>query len=91
MWSNVGHMARTPITLPFDPRRLREQRERRGLTQENLSQRTADAGHRVDRSTIAHLENGRRSPLAATLKRLADALDLTVDDLLVTAQKGRAS
>lgn len=78
-------MARTPITLPFSPERLRELRERRGLTQEDLSDRTAVAGHRVDRSTIAHLENARRSPLARTLKRLADGLEVEVDELLERA------
>jgi transcriptional regulator with XRE-family HTH domain len=64
---------------------LREQRERAGLTQWDLSDRTAEAGRRVDRSTIAHLENGRRSPLARTLKSLADALGVEVDDLLERA------
>lgn len=75
-------MARTPIKLPFDPDRLREQRERLGLTQEALADLTATAGHRVDRSTIAHLENARRSPLARTLKILADAMSIPVDALL---------
>lgn len=75
-------MARTPITLSFERRRLRELRERAGLSQEGLSDRTAVAGHRVNRSSIAHIENGRRSPLASTLKALADGLGVKVDDLL---------
>lgn len=84
-------MARTPISLAFEPSRLREARERLGLTQEELARRTAELGRRVDRSTIAHLESGRRSPLAGTLKRLADALDLQVDDLLARKPAARAS
>lgn len=83
-------MARTPISLPFDPTRLRDQRERHGLTQEDLAQLTVDQGHPVERSTISHLENGRRSPLARTLKSLADALDIQIDDLL-HEPVGRAS
>lgn len=84
-------MARTPITLPFSPDRLREQRERAGLTQEDLANLTAERGQFVERSTISHIENGRRSPMARTLKALADALGITVDDLLAERPKRRAS
>lgn len=88
MWPHVRYiaaMARTPISLPFSPDRLREQRELLGLTQEDLAQRTADRGRPVERSTISHLENGRRSPLARTLKSLADAMEIEVRDLLERA------
>lgn len=78
-------MARTPISLPFSPDRLREHRERAGLTQEGLAELTAERGQPVERSTISHIENGRRSPLARTLKSLADALEIGVDDLLERA------
>jgi transcriptional regulator with XRE-family HTH domain len=84
-------MARTPISLPFNPDRLRVQRERCGLTQEDLAQRTVDQGTPVERSTISHLENGRRSPLARTLKSLADALGVGIDELLDKPPVGRAS
>lgn len=75
-------MARTPLSLPFSPSRLRGLRERRGLLQEDLARLTTAAGHTVARSTISHLESGDRSPLPPVLKSLADALGVKVDDLL---------
>lgn len=44
-------------------------RKRAGLTQEQLAARM-----HVDRTTIAKLETGRRSPLLATLQRYATAV-----------------
>lgn len=56
---------------------LRVFRDWRGLTQDGLA---SAAG--VNRVQIANIEGGKRSGSAATLKRLADALGLTVDDLI---------
>ena len=36
----------------------------------------------VDRGYISNLESGKRNPTLATIKRIADALDVSVDRLL---------
>lgn len=57
--------------------RLAEVRQAHGMTQEKLSELTG-----VHRVTIARIETGDTSPKAETLKRLADALGVLVDDLM---------
>lgn len=52
---------------------IRSAREKRGWTQEQLAVH-AD----VSRSTIQNLENGRRQPHRASLRRIADTLGLDV-------------
>jgi len=56
---------------------LVQARQAQGMTQEQLSE--ASGVHRV---TIARIETGEVSPKAETLKRLADALGVLVDDLM---------
>lgn len=36
----------------------------------------------VDRAYISNLESGKRNPTLATIKRIADALNISVDRLL---------
>ena len=55
---------------------LRVYRDLRGMTQAALA---AKAG--VGRVTIAEIETGRKQGSIATLRRLADALGVTLDDL----------
>jgi transcriptional regulator with XRE-family HTH domain len=65
--------------------RIKEIREARGLTQKALAERIPpdDEGRRVHRPSITMLENGVfRNPGALMLKRLAAALEVSVDDLL---------
>jgi transcriptional regulator with XRE-family HTH domain len=57
--------------------RLRKIREEKGLTQAELAQRSG-----LQPSAIAHFEAGRRSPSLDNLRRLADALSVTLDYLL---------
>ncbi len=57
--------------------RLRTTRESKRLSQTDLAKR-AD----LQPSAISHFENNRRSPSFDNLKRLADALGVTVDYLL---------
>jgi transcriptional regulator with XRE-family HTH domain len=57
--------------------RLREIREMKKWNQDDLARR-AD----LQPSAISHFENGRRHPSFDNLKRLADALNVTVDYLL---------
>lgn len=56
---------------------LREIRKAHGMTQEELS---AFSG--VNRVSIAKYETGKSDPSLETAKRLADALGVTVDDLI---------
>ena len=57
--------------------RLRKTREGKGLTQGELAQKAGLQG-----SAISHFESGRRSPSFDNLRRLADALSVTIDFLL---------
>lgn len=60
-----------------DEQPLKVWREQRGLTRAELATKTGlTPGH------IAHIETGRRQGTADTLRRLATALDVTVDDLM---------
>lgn len=52
-------------------------RERRGLTQVALGQRAGMAP-----ASISHFETGQRVPSLDSLVKLADALDVSVDELL---------
>jgi transcriptional regulator with XRE-family HTH domain len=56
---------------------LRNTREKKGLSQLELAQKTG-----FQPSAISHFESGRRSPSFENLKRLADALSVTIDYLL---------
>ncbi len=57
--------------------RLRRIREDKRLTQSDLAARTG-----FQPSAISHFESGRRSPSFDNLKKLADALAVTIDFLL---------
>lgn len=57
--------------------RLRHIREQKQLTQAELAQKFG-----VQPSAISHFESGRRSPSLDNLKRLADALAVTIEYLL---------
>lgn len=61
---------------PIFARRLREIRELRGLSQGDLADKIGkEAG------LISHFEKARRAPSLLVLKRLADALQVTIDYL----------
>lgn len=62
--------------------RIRSARENRGWTQEQLAVH-AD----VSRSTIQNLENNRRQPHRGSLRRIADALGIGVDDLRAESER----
>jgi len=57
--------------------RLRKTREDKGLSQSELAEKTG-----LQPSAISHFESARRSPSFDNLKRLADALSVSVDSLL---------
>lgn len=60
---------------------IREQRLRRGWTQEDLAQHCADAGVHVTHTTISKIERGAQVPRPKLRAVLADLLDLDVVDL----------
>ncbi|MSO93903.1 MAG: XRE family transcriptional regulator [Rhodospirillales bacterium] len=55
---------------------VRVYREVRGLTQQALAERVG-----VGKSFLSQVEKRGKSPSVAVLRRLADALDVTLDDL----------
>ncbi len=63
--------------------RLREHRNRRGLTQMELA-KLSDVG----RATIADLEAGKRGAYKETVKKLAKALKVKPHELRSTGEKG---
>jgi DNA-binding XRE family transcriptional regulator len=56
-------------------RRISKERERAGLTQNELSKRTG-----LQQSHISMLENGKHSPSRATIEKIAAALGKSVSD-----------
>lgn len=66
--------------------KLKEYREYKSMTQEQLANKIG-----VAKSTIAGYEKGNRTPDVKKIKKLADALGITGDDLLETNTIKRAS
>jgi transcriptional regulator with XRE-family HTH domain len=62
---------------------LRRIREERGLSQRALADRAG-----VVKSTIYEAEAGRRIPRIQTLEKLADALGVSIVDLLPSRKRG---
>ena len=58
-------------------RRLREQRARKGLSQEELAEQAG-----LSLRTIQRIENGETAPRGDTLKRIAAALKVSPDELI---------
>ena len=61
---------------------VRRARYQRGYSQEELAELAA-----LDRTYISGLERGLRNPALSTLRRLADALDLRLSRLFLTAEQ----
>jgi transcriptional regulator with XRE-family HTH domain len=75
-------MRRTPVALPFSGAKLRALRQRQGLRQVDLSDKTAADGRRVQRAHISRYENGETVPTVTTFRALVQALGCEPDDLL---------
>lgn len=58
-------------------KRLQELRDERGLSQEQLAKKSM-----LQSSAISHFETGARKPSFDNLRKLADALETTVDYLM---------
>lgn len=69
-------MARGDDPQPALGTAIRELRDKRGVTQEDLAH---DAGITV--GTLSLIERGRSNPAWGTVKRIAKALDTTMGDL----------
>jgi len=65
--------------------RLRMARKSKRLSQTDLAKRADFLP-----SAVSHFENGRRSPSFDNLRKLADALEVTVDYLLGRAQEPKS-
>ena len=57
--------------------RVKRTREMRGLSQADLAKKTG-----LQPAAVSHFETGQRSPSFDNLRRLADALEVSVDYLL---------
>ncbi|HEY3115815.1 MAG TPA: helix-turn-helix transcriptional regulator [Chloroflexota bacterium] len=65
--------------------RLKNIRERRALTQQDLAERAG-----VNRVTVARLEGGVDQPLPGTVRKLADALGVAPEELMDQADLEKA-
>ena len=65
---------------------LREMREARGLTQEDVARELNRS-----KSTVSLYECGKASPRAKVLPRYAELLEVTVDELLRAAAQAEAA
>jgi transcriptional regulator with XRE-family HTH domain len=66
--------------------RLRQERERKGLSQTDLANKSG-----LQPSAISHFETRKRSPSFENLKKLADALSVTIDYLMGRAEEPKGS
>ncbi len=83
-WVYSPNMGFRELTDSRFGRRVREQRERREWSQEELAKRLTDMGIQVYPSTIAKIESEKK-PRAARLGEavgIADLFDLSLDELL---------
>lgn len=65
-----------PVGLRFEVPRLRDARDRRGLTLKQLAERSG-----VALSSLNRLENGRHLAYPSTVQKIAAALNVTVEQL----------
>lgn len=61
---------------------IRALREQRGWTLEDLAQKTQRS-----RAYLSRVENGQRTPSRITMHRIANALEVPIDDLVTPREK----
>jgi transcriptional regulator with XRE-family HTH domain len=71
-----------PTSLPFSGTKLANLRARKGLTNDQLSQRCGELGYPVTHSTLGKIERGIHLPSPGLPPVLAAALDVELDELL---------
>ena len=64
--------------------RLREVRERKALSQQELATKAG-----LSRGTVNRIEAGAEEPYPATVRKLAAALDVQPDDLMAPSGSGK--
>ena len=69
--------------MRFDPAALFRARSQKGLTQEQLA---VAAG--TSFTTVNRLEGGKIEPTLATINKLASALEIDADELLIFEENG---
>lgn len=69
-------------TLPYDAKKIRDLRERAGLSRKQLAART---GHHP--ASLRNIEGNRKNASAVTLARIALALGVDLDDITLTEQE----
>ena len=74
--------ARDPLKLFSD--RLREMREKRGISQQKLSELAG-----LNRNYVSDVERGRRNPCLNNIVKLAEALDVAPGELFRAFDKRR--
>ncbi|PWB38334.1 MAG: DNA-binding protein [Parcubacteria group bacterium] len=67
-------MTNSSRKLGVNVRRIREEK---GMTQGDLCRKLA-----LDRAYLSNVESGKKNPTLATIERLAEALGVSVDELL---------
>lgn len=83
-------MANTPVSLPFDGKKARREREIQGLTLPELAERCEQAGLRINVTTLYRWEEGKFRPSAPRLKVLTRALNVKVEELLTEVRQESA-
>ena len=72
------------MTVRVDRRKLFEARYLKGLSQNALA---VKAG--VSNLTVANIENGLRTPVPSSIRRVCEALDLRVEDIIEVVETVR--
>jgi transcriptional regulator with XRE-family HTH domain len=66
-------------TIPYNAEKIRDLRERAGLSREQLAERT---GHHP--ASLRNIEGNRKNASAVSLARIACALGVDLDDITLT-------
>lgn len=66
-------------TIPYNAEKIRDLRERAGLSREQLAERT---GHHP--ASLRNIEGNRKNASAVSLARIAVALGVDLDDITLT-------
>lgn len=69
-------------TLPYDAEKIRDLRERAGLSRKQLAELT---GHHP--ASLKNIEGNRRNASLVTLARIANALGVDLDDITLTEEE----
>jgi transcriptional regulator with XRE-family HTH domain len=79
-----------PIKLPFSGEKLRAARERRGLQQRDLVERTRQIGRLIEQGNLSRYETGKRFPSVAVFRTFVAALNCDPSELLDEPAAGAA-